>query len=317
MKKYILKINPIKLEIKFTSVMTAALMATTLASCTKEIDQTSTLTDKPNVVSDLTDTSEVVISTDFSSLPSTESTESYDFTWEYDETEDFEKVVNSKFNMSIASYICCYGFTQDLNDVYTNFINKRFGTDYKCVPFKKANYFFDYINRDYSVRQRFNDYEEFRHVCFNKDDAILSVFNNKLILSYLVQNKIPLGKPIPIENFKTLMGDELYTYDCHLKLLCKNPETGNNDISYRYSKEELLELMQVYNRTIYRLCVDNSIKTCDLFEKTEVIELYNQFFKEFYGFDIKLGDVLSVEDYIKMMKENPLDISYIDGAIVI
>ncbi len=240
----------------------------------------------------------------------------YQFSWEFDENEAFEKVMHDKFNLSIAKYICYYGFTDDLNKVYTDFINSRFGTDYKDVPFKKCNYFFNYINRDYDVRHRFDDYEKFKRKCFNAEDACLSTFNNKLILSYLAQNNIPLGETIPIENFKSLMGDELYKYEGGSKLLIKYPKLGNFDNTYKYNKHELLELLQRYNTILYGLCVDNSIKTPNLFEKPEVIEIYNSHLKEFYGIDIKMGEVLTKEQYKAMFGEDPLDLSYIPGAVV-
>ena len=83
-----------------------------------------------------------------------------------------------------------------------------------------------------------------------------------------------------------------------------------------YSKYELVELLQAYNSMIYKLCTDNSIKTCNLFEKPEVIMLYNQHLKQFYLIDVKLGEVLTKDKYIKMMGEEPLDLSYIPGAVV-
>ena len=240
----------------------------------------------------------------------------YKFTWEYDETEAFEKVMHDKFNMSIAQYTGYFGFTDDFNRVYTDFINNRFNTDYKSVPFKKANYFFDYINRDINLRHDFDDYENFKIGCLNTSKARLSCFNNKAVLSYLIQNGIPLGEPVPIENFKSFMGDELYKNTPTLQTIGLNPKTGNYEKSYVYNKTELFELLQAYNAIIYKFCVDNSIKTCNLFEKPEVIEIYNSNLKKFYGIDVKMGEVLTKEQYKTMFGEEPLDLSYIPGAIV-
>lgn len=314
MKKLALRKNDRALLITSTSILTGTMLVTTLSSCSKIEKQTNISMD-PTVTNGY-ESVEPSYSSDVSNTIETSETESYDFIWEYDETEAFEKIVHKKYNMSIAQYICSYGFTDDLNRSYTDFINGRFAKNYKSVPFKKANYFFDYINRDYDVRHYFDDFEHFKKGCLRNDKARLSGFNNKVVLSYLIQNDIPLGELVPIENFKSIMGDDLYKYDPTLKTIGQNPKTGNYERSYVYNKNELVELLQAYNGVIYKLCTDNSIKTSNLFEKPEVVELYNKHLGQFYKIDIKLGQKLTKEQYIAMYGEEPLDLSYIQGAVM-
>ncbi len=313
MKKYNFKINEKKIRITLSAILTGTILITTMSSCSKtNIDDKSSISDTSRIY----DSSEAKNNVEETSSSATSEIISYNFSWEYDETEAFEKIVKKEFNMSIARYICYYGFTEDLNKKFTSFINNRFSTEYSYVPFKKANYFFDYIKRDDDLRHDYDNYDNFKRICLRDDDSSLSAFNNKLILSYLIHNNIPLGERIPIDNFKSILGEELYKYDGGWKLIIKNPKTGNYNRSYVYNRDELFQLLQVYNNTIYRLCSDNSIKTCNLFEKPEVIDHYNSHLKKFYHIDIKLGEVPTKEQYRAMFGEDPLDLSYIPGALI-
>ena len=278
-----------------------------LSGCSQSAGSSNTTTTSVNTSS--TTTTEVTTTT----------TESYNFTWEYYDTQAFEKIVKQKYNnMTIAAYVSYFGFSEEFNKLFTDYVNNKYDTNYKSVPFKKANYFFDYIMAGNDIRHRFDDYKNFKRICFNGEYADLSSLNNKLILSYLIQNNIKLGEFLQLDNFKSFMGDELFTYKgWSSKLILKNPKTGNYDKSYKYNKYELYELLLTYNSKLYMLCADNSIKTCNIFESPEAISIYNQHLKQFYGDNApQIGEVMTQEQYIAIYGEEPLDLSYIPGAVV-
>ena len=262
----------------------------------------------------VTSTSSIATTT---SEVTTTTSESYAFTWEFYDTEEFEKIIRKKFNTSITSYIVYYGFSEEFCDEFDKYVSNKLGKTCKDVPLKKANYFFDLIMKDTNMRHRYDDYETFKHKCLNTDKAWLSTFNCKLIMSYFVQNQLSIGVRIQLENFKSLMGENSYVYTTPDKILVANPKTGNLDKSYKYNKYELNELLMRYNSITYTLAADNSIKTGNLFEKPEVIELYNKHLKKFYGEKaFQLGEVPTKEQYIAIYGEEPLDLSYIPGAVV-
>ncbi len=316
--KYNIKTNQQMLTVSSSSILAGIMLATTFVSCSK-IDKEGiisgsepTYTYESVTISNPTSSSATFLDITSESVED----EVYSFTWEYDETEAFEKVVEEKFKLSISAYIGYYGFTNELNEEFTSFINNRFKSNYKSVPFKKANYFFDYIMRGNSTRHFYDEYDMFVRGCCN-DKSFRSAYKNKLIFSYLYQNKIIFGENVQLENFKAFMGNDLYNYDSGHPLVANDQMLGNYDRSYQYSKYELLELLQVYNGNNFGLCADNSIKTCNLFEKPEVIELYNQHLKTFYGENApQLGQTITLEQYRTMFGEDPLDLSYIPGAVV-
>ncbi|MCR4768331.1 MAG: hypothetical protein K5875_10270 [Saccharofermentans sp.] len=317
--KYNIKSNSQILKVSSSSVLAGIMLATTFASCSK-IDKETVIPESESTYTyeSITTSKPTSSFATPSDVPS-ESVEEevYSFAWEHDETEDFEKLVREKFNVSIAKYICYYGFTDELNVEFTNFINNRFKTEYKSVPFKKANYFFDYIMRGDSTRHYYDNYDKFVKVCLRNDISYRSAYNNKLIFSYLYYNNIVFGENIQLDRFKEFMGNELYEYGGEQRLTTNDLMLGNYDDSHLYSKYELLEILQVYNTCNYTLCADNSIKTRDLFEKTEVIELHNQHLKTFYGENApQLGQTITLEQYRAMFGEDPLDLSYIPGAVV-
>lgn len=317
--KYNIKSNSQVLKVYSCSVLAGIMLATTFASCSK-IDKETVIPESESTytyesITTSNPTSSFATPSDVQSEPVEE--EVYSFTWEYDETEAFEKVVKERFNISITTYIGYYGFTEELNVEFTNFINDRFKTEYKSVPFRKANYFFDYIMRGDSTRHYYDNYDKFVKLCLRNDKSFKSAYNNKLIISYLYHNNIVFGENIQLDGFKEFMGNELYEDDGGLSLLVTDTMLGNYDKSHQYSKYELLELLQLYNSNNCTLCTDNSIKTCNLFEKPEVIELYNQHLKTFYGENApQLGQTITLEQYRAMFGEDPLDLSYIPGAVV-
>lgn len=243
----------------------------------------------------------------------------YPFTWDNQATEDFNKYVKRKYNISLHSYAIEIGFTDELNKAFTDFINERWGTNYSSVPFKKANFFFNWIcpdaNNNYKDR-----YDIFKASFLNKERVFNGGFANKLIMSYLVQNKIPFGSRISLENLKALVGEQVYTYDAGNKKILQNPKLGNYDSSYKYSKEELFVCLKRYNFDVYYMSIEypeKRIKSGNPLEDLEAFDKCNQFFIEFYGESApKVGQVITPEQYEKIWGEKPLDISYIPGAIV-
>ena len=219
--KYNIKTNSQILKVSSSSVLAGIMLATTFASCSK-IDKETIIPESESTytyesITTSKPTSSFATPSDAQSEPVEE--EVYSFTWEYDETEAFEKVVKEKFNLSITKYICYYGFTEELNVEFTNFINNRFRTEYKSVPFRKANYFFDYIMRGNSTRHYYDDYDTFVKLCLRNDKSFKSAYNNKLIISYLYHNNIVFGENIQLDGFKEFMGNELYEDDGGLSLL--------------------------------------------------------------------------------------------------
>ena len=314
MKKYNLNNNEHVMIITSSAILTGTLMLTTLSSCSRINKETdNSMSRDINISSE----SESSISSEHSTSSENTTTESYDFTWEHYDTEQFEKIVKNEFGTSIRRYIVYYGFTDEFSNAFTKYVNSKWNTNYKSVPFKKANYFFDHIMSIDDVRHRYDSYDNFKLKCLDNEKDWLSIFNNKLIMSYLIQNQIPFGERIQVDNFKSLMGEKSYVYNNPDEILVANPKTGNYNNSYKYNKLELNELLIRYNAVIFTLAADNSIKTGNLSEKPEVVELYNQHLKKFYGENApQIGQVMTKEQYIAIFGEEPLDISYISGAIM-
>lgn len=86
---------------------------------------------------------------------------------------------------------------------------------------------------------------------------------------------------------------------------------------YKQGKDSDIFLLKHYNKALYYLCIDYSIRSGDPQEKIEVFAICNQHLKTFYGENApQIGEVVTPEQYEKIWGEKPLDISYIPGAIV-
>ena len=229
---------------------------------------------------------------------------------------EFDEYLKNKLQISVAKYVIYYGFTEDLNNVFTAFCNKKYGLDCKSVPFKKANYFLDHTTTGTITHNKRDDYEYFKLTALD-EDANRGTFRNKLIMSYLVHNKIPFGTRIPLDNLKSLMGAEVYTYDQGLRELNADPKLGNYPSDHKYTKGQLFDLLKKYNSAVYYLCVDYSIKSGIPQEDLSVFAKCNEHLKKFYGENApQIGQVVTPEQYEKIWGEKPLDISYIPGALV-
>lgn len=61
----------------------------------------------------------------------------------------------------------------------------------------------------------------------------------------------------------------------------------------------------------------HGIKDHDLLFKTDLVEILNQHLVQFYGQNaIQIGQVPTKEQYRAIFGEDPLDLSYIPGAVV-
>lgn len=254
-----------------------------------------------------------------------EPTENYSFTWTDKENVDFDEILEKKFNIGLSSYIIYFGFTDELRSEYTDFVNKRFGTNYDSVSFAKSNYFFAHFARGGMSRDQFQNYEDFKMIAFNAANAKNGALNNKLIMSYLVQNKIPLGQRVSIDELRGILGGNVYTVHPYNDVVIKARDVGNYDSSYQYSNTQLYGVLGVYDAFITKLCADVRIKDFCLYGgrpefdeiRNEVIPIYNSHLKKFYGDNApQFGEIVTADQYRAMFGEDPLDLSYIPGAVV-
>ena len=243
-------------------------------------------------------------------------TENYSFMWEDYLTEKFDTYVEKNFGINLRAYVVFFGFTQELNDIFTKFVNNYLGSNYKQVPFSKANYFYSYIYRE-KEHYLYRDYKRFSEHFFNNQRLIRSTFNNKLIMSYLISNNIRLGDMIPIDNLKSIFGNKIYTDEYNLYII-KSTDLGNRSSSYKYTNEDLFVSLVTYNNNLSLLFNDERIKTrkMDDCPDPEAIKIYNEHLKKFFGENApQIGEVMTREKYIAIFGEEPLDLSYIPGAI--
>ncbi len=260
-----------------------------------------------------------------STTETSEPTENYSFTWTDKENVDFDEIIEKKFNIGLSSYIIYFGFTDELRSEYTDFVNKRFGTNYESVSFAKSNYFFAHFARGGMSRDKFRDYKYFNMISFDSADIMNGTLNNKLIMSYLIQNGIPLGQRVSIESLKELVGDDVYHIDPINDVVMKARDLGNYNSSYQYSSTQLYGALGTYDTFITRLCSDARIKDFCLYGgrpefdeiRNEVIPIYNSHLKKHYGENApQFGVVITKDQYRAIFGEDPLDLSYIPGAVV-
>jgi len=226
-----------KLTMISTSLLTGTIMITTMASCTKENPTTSNNIDISN--SSVVTTTETNASGEIidptQTTETTLSLESYTFPWEDDESYDFDNFVKEKYGIYLAEYLLYFGFTEELSVDFTNFVNDRFKTNYEMVPFKKANYFYNYIATS-PTHDFYSDYQVFEIRFLSDHNFFNIVFNNKLVLSYLAQNNIPFGYKVPIENLKALVGEDVYT--CNIsKEIFENEKFINYEDNQTFSMQ--------------------------------------------------------------------------------
>ena len=261
----------------------------------------------------------------------------YDFKWEKQDSADFDKYVQEKCDgVRLGSYIWCFGFTNELNEMFTDFVNTRYGTSYKFVPFSKVNYFRSYfISNGESGNYHFkHDYEPFYNMCLRNDRFTL---NNKLLLSFFVQNEIPFGAIISKECIENIYGDSIYIPLTKQVQHVNNDDSdsefiyhvwttkglGNYEYSYMYSNKDLSFELMYYNVIIWNLCISEDIPCKSLFygdpqyeeQCKDAIKLFNSHFTTYFGENApQFGKVMTKEQYKAIFGEEPLDLSYIRGA---
>ena len=244
----------------------------------------------------------------------------YDFKWNDDAAKSFESYFEGKYGFyNLIGYINVFGFTDDLNRTFTDFVNSYYGRDYQTVPFSRVKYFSALIinSEDNSV---YDSYENFNNAVVNLKYTEYGPFNNKLLLSYLIANKIAFGDMVPIENIKAILGDEIYDFGCK-SYYKEYPHIPNNDNLENSTNYDLAAIIEIYNSKLSMLCNDKRITDRRLNDHPEVYEIYNdnlsKFYYESYETDSfpHFNEIITEDDYYHMFGENPLDLSYIPGAI--
>ena len=300
------------------SLLISMTLSSTLISCSKQVESQTSV--EPMLTTTQTETTETS-NPYFTETPTstTNVTENYDFIWDNDKASAFDDYCMKKFNLKLSYYVIGFGFTDDLNSALTDFINERYNTNYTSIPFSKVNYFFGQINK-LPEHYKYREYDWFCVLYLRNDSNEKSAFRNKLVLSYLIANNIPVGSTIPIENFKNIAGDNIYNkqyLDEIDTIHCENLKLGNYDFGYRYNDKELFAAILCYNRNLSFGFNDERIKTRNFADSPETIEVYNKNLKKFYGENApQIGEVLTKEQYFAMFGEEPLDLSYIPGAIM-
>lgn len=323
--KYNFKRNN-KLIVIQSSLMTSIILAT---SCTQLDNSKQTSAESFTNATSITETNITEqITPEVTSTPTpTQASVTYTFSWSADDSVEFAEYFEEKTGIALGlkGYVLSFGFTDELNGILTEYINNKYNTNYESVPFSKVSYFHTYIVNKEVGHSKSREYSSFYHKCLNKFDCNI-VFSNKLVMSYLYQNQIPLGSRIPYEYLKSLDIDDIYSYDGVVYMLDNDClDLGDYDASYTYSNRELYTVLQFHNIQLWDLCNDERIKNLDLLtddpefpQAAEAREIYNGFLREYYGFDgcPQFGELVTREQYIQIFGEEPLDLSYIPGAVV-
>lgn len=305
--------NKKSLTVISTSAMSGILMVTCFAACTRVTENTDSLSTINTESSVETTNSKIP---DFTQTPTETTLETYDFVWDDQKADKFNNYCEKKFNISLVQYVNSFGYTDELKIALTNFINELLNKNYKEVSFKKVGYFYGQLNRSGTINL-YQDYDYFKRSFFNKNNDFYhaSTLDNKLLISYLVANKIPYGTMIPLENLKQLIGNEVYTIDLDSYVL-KNPDVGNNKAK-KCDASILAVILIDYNLTLSTMCKDQRIKTKNLADSPETVIMYNKHLKGILGENaFQIGIVTSPEQYKLFYGEEPWDLSQIQGAII-
>ena len=257
----------------------------------------------------------------------------YDFEWGKQENEDFDKYVREKCDgLTLSGYVGVFGFTNELNEMLTDFVNSRFGVKYRYIPFSKVRYFRGIMK--YGALFRLRDYEFFYNICLRNDRTTL---NNKLLLSFFVQNEIPFGARISKECIENIYGDNVYTlltkqvksqgsettYSEYLYHVWHIKDLGNGEYSHMYSNKDLACILLYYEMLLDNLLESEDIQCLSFFygdpqyeeQSKNAITLYNWHFRTFFGDNApQFGKVITKEQYKQLFGEEPFDLSYIRGA---
>ena len=248
----------------------------------------------------------------------TEEPKMYDIMWGDTASKLFSDYLLSKVGMDLATYVHYFGFTDNLNILYSEYMEINYGTEGR-VSFLTSNYFFSYLDTcDAEGKRRYRNYDIFAARYFDSEICFNGTFNNKLIMSYLCQNNLKLGYMIPEVNYKSISTDYLnICKEFDIDYYINNSSLGTFGNNHVYTLEETLASMVIYNNNMCYIYFSESMKDFDIMSKPEAVEAFNQNLKTYYGPNApQIGQVVTVEQYRAMFGEDPLDLSYIPGAVV-
>ena len=310
MERYSFKTKNSKERIIAMSLVGTILLSA-IAGCSKKPDQETIDISSTSVGTN-------IISTDVSGSEITEVTPtpvSYDFVWTSDDTAEFSDYVRSIMGeRGLGDYLMRYGFTAELNIIFTNYVNAKYNMNYEYVPFSKPSYFSSISSQD--KVHNFGEYQGFKKYFLTEDDAVMNSFCNRLIMSYLIENEIPFGTMVPIENLKALQVEDMYNMDA-VDVVCNDLKLGNYDSSHTYTNEDLYSLLVIYNLKVSVLCGWSGTYSLNPLDSQELCNMCNGYFEQYYGNDtLQMGKVLTKDDFAKLFPGYEMnDISYIPGAI--
>ena len=248
----------------------------------------------------------------------TEEPKMYDIMWGDTASKDFSDYLEKKVGINLRTYVRYFGFNEELEIIYSEYMGENYGTD-GMVSFQTSNYFFTYIdNYGGESRKFYREYQRFSARYFNKDNCLNGSFANKFIMSYLCQNNLKFGYMIPTDYFESVNKDYInLSKKFDVDYYWENMQLGNYDNGYKYSSDEMIALMILYNNNLCYMYYSESVKDHDLLSEPEAVEAFNQNLKQYYGPNApQIGQVVTVEQYRAMFGEDPLDLSYIPGAVV-
>ena len=247
----------------------------------------------------------------------TEAPKKYDIMWGDTASKDFSDYLEKKVGINLRTYVRYFGFTEELEIIYSEYMGENYGTD-GMVSFQTSNYFFTYIDNYGGESRRFyREYQRFSARYFDKDNCLNGSFANKFIMSYLCQNNLKFGYMIPTDYFESVNKDYInLSKKFDVDFYWENMQLGNYDNGYKYSSDEMIALMILYNNNLCYMYYSESVKDHDLLSEPEAVEAFNQNLKQYYGANApQIGQVVTVEQYRAMFGEDPLDLSYIPGAV--
>lgn len=251
----------------------------------------------------------------FSQTPTETTLESYDFVWDNEKGKEFDKYCKNRFGIGLSRYVSCLGYTKELQDALTEFINSTLNKNFNKVPYSKVSYFYSQVNIS-STHYTFRELRKFKRQFFNEDNDFFhrSTLNNKLLLSYLVSNKIPYGMMIPMENMKLLIGNDVYKLDIDSDIY--NSTNFGNNPSIKYDARLLVVDIQNYHLSLSTLFDSERIKTRNFADAPESVEIFNKHLRDILGENApQIGEVFTPEKYRALFGEDPWDLSNIPGAI--
>ena len=256
----------------------------------------------------------------------------YPFLWNADEIQEFSKYVQRKYSAtSLASYICRFGFTEELNQALTDFVNERNDTNYDSIPFERVKYFYAYLRGSYAYPRKYfaENYDSFVIVYLTVDEtAHLGSLNNKLIYSYLIKKEIPVGQSISFEEQKEILGSSynVYKYNADGSEKIKNRD-GSESMLYHYGnrpdievydEKTLMYVLMDYNSDLLHMCMGKEldsgivINRRVLTEDPEAVEAYNKHLKQYFGENApQIGEVFTREQYMAIYGEEPIDLPFV------